>query len=413
MRDGCARFVSFGVHSRRKWPLVTVAVLVLAALVYCGVALLGSPRAPRAAAARTELVVTTKPASLPWPGYGQGAYGVVGGPVLATHGVQKSVPTASVAKLITVLCVLAKKPITATADGPTITFGPSDVAIYDKYVSEDGSVVPVRAGQRMSERTALEAILLPSANNVSDSLAIYAFGSLAKYRAYATGFLSAHGLHHTHMGSDASGFSPDTTSTASDLVKLGSLIMSNPVIAPIVSEETVDIPDSGTFHNVNDLLGSRGIVGIKTGNSDQDGGVFVGAVKTRVGGRTTTVITALAGAQSLDAVLTDSRVLLVAASKALVTVTVARAGEVIGRYDEVDGGHVDAVVRSKVTTTVVRGSTVRAAIRLRPIGYDAKAGDAVGTLVLPGTSARNNPALPVVLDRAPNEPGIGYRLLHP
>ena len=401
------------MRSRSKWLLVTAAVLVLAAVVYCSVALLGSPGDLRATAAQTQLVVKTKQASLPWPEYGQGAYGVVGGPVLATHGVQKPVPTASVAKLITVLCVLQKLPITATSNGPTITLRPSDVAIYDKYVAEDGSVVPVRAGQRISERTALEAILLPSANNIADSLAIYAFGSLADYRSYATGFLRAHGLVHTHIGSDASGFLPDTTSTATDLVELGSLVMSNPVIAPIVAEQTVRIPDSGTFHNVDTLLGADGIVGIKTGNSDQDGGVFVGAVRTRVGGRTTTVITALAGAQSLDGVLADSRALLVAASRSVVTVTVARAGEAVGRYAEPDGGHVDAVVRSDVTTTVVRGSTVRATIRLRPVGYDAKAGDVVGALHLPTGSGPDSRPVPVVLRQAPSEPGIGYRLLHP
>ena len=167
------------MRSRSKWLLITAVVLLLAVIGYCSVALLGSPGDLRAAAARTQLVVKTRAARLPWPAYGQGAYGVAGGPVLATHGVQKPVPTASVAKLITVLCVLKKLPLTPTTDGPTITLRKSDVAIYDKYVAEDGSVVPVRAGQRISERTALEAILLPSANNIADSLAIYAFGSLA------------------------------------------------------------------------------------------------------------------------------------------------------------------------------------------------------------------------------------------
>lgn len=398
------------MHSRRKLLALTAAVLALAIIVYCGAVLLGSPGELRPAAALTQLVVKTKPASLPWPAYGQGAYGVAGGPVLVTHGVQKPVPTASVAKLITVLCVIEKLPMSATSDGPTITLHASDVAIYDKYVSEGGSVVPVRAGQRITERTALEAILLPSANNVADSLAIHAFGSLSKYRSYATRFLRTHGLNHTHIGSDASGFLPDTTSTARDLVALGNLVMSNRVIAPIVAEQTVHIPGSGTFHNVDSLLGADGIIGIKTGNSDQDGGVFVGAVRTRLGGRNATVITALAGAPSLDGVLTDSRALLVAAAHALVTVTVAHNGQTLGRYDEPGGGHVDAVARGTVTTIVVRGTTVRAAVRLRTIGYDTKAGDVVGGLYVQGASSPNSP---VVLARAPSEPGIVYRLLHP
>ncbi len=203
--------------------------------------------------------------------------------------------------------------------------------------------------------------------------------------------MRAHGLDHTHIGSDASGFLPNTTSTAHDLVELGSLVMSNPVLAAIVSQDSVDIPESGTFHNVDTLLGTDGIVGIKTGNSDQDGGVFVGAVRTRVGGRPTTVITALAGAQSLDAVLTDSHTLLVAAAKALTTVTVARPGQPVGHYVGPDGARVDAVVRGTVTATVVRGTTVHAPVRLRPIGYDTKAGEVVGTLVVPGANAAGHP----------------------
>lgn len=386
-------------------------MVVVAVIAYCGVALFGSPGTLRAAP--IQLVVKTKPAELPWPAYGEGAYEVAGGPVLATHGAQRPVPTASVAKLITVLCVLSKRPLAAHSDGPTLTLHQSDVAIYRKYVAEDGSVVPVRAGQRITERQAIEAILLPSANNVADSLAIDTFGSLANYRAYATKFVRAHGLKHTHIGSDASGFLPDTTSTAKDLVQLGSLVMSKPVLASIVAEQSVTIPDSGTFNNVDTLLGSDGIVGIKTGNSDQDGGVFVGAVRTRVGGRPTTLITALAGAQSLDGVLSDSRTLLVAAAKTLTTVTLARAGEAVGHYVGPDGGRVAAVVRGAVTTTVVRGSTVHATARLRPIGYDAKAGDVVGTLDVPGSSGQDARSVPVVLARAPQEPGIGFRLLHP
>ena len=115
---------------------------------------------------------------LPWPAYGQGALAAQDYGILQTHGEQKAVPMASVAKVVTALAVLKQKPLAVGEQGPTITVNSDDVAIYNSYYTQGGSVVKVEAGEQISEYQALQALLIPSANNMADTLARWAFRSL-------------------------------------------------------------------------------------------------------------------------------------------------------------------------------------------------------------------------------------------
>lgn len=131
-------------------------------------------------------------------------------------------------------------------------------------------------GEQLSEYQMLEAMMLPSADNMADSLAIWAYGSLPAYQAAANQYLANHNINDTHVGVDASGLDPSTVSTAHDLVLLGEAAMQNAVLAEIVAKPSVNgFPLMGTISNTNTLLGQNGIVGAKTGNTDQAGGVFV------------------------------------------------------------------------------------------------------------------------------------------
>ena len=158
----------------------------------------------------SQLRVTTPATQLSWPASGQSAVGILGTGTALSHGTQMPVPTASTAKLITALTVLGIKPLALGEQGPTITLTASDMALYSSYLAQQGSDVQVTAGEQISEYQMLEAMLLPSANNMADSLAIWAFGSLPAYAQAANQYLDDVGLVETHVGSDASGFSPTT-----------------------------------------------------------------------------------------------------------------------------------------------------------------------------------------------------------
>ncbi|MEZ6331278.1 MAG: hypothetical protein R3B12_04715 [Candidatus Saccharimonadales bacterium] len=50
---------------------------------------------------------------------------------------------------------------------------------------------------------------------------------------------------------DASGLSPKTISSAEDLVRLGEYALDNPVIADIVAQESIDLPEGTQKINTN------------------------------------------------------------------------------------------------------------------------------------------------------------------
>lgn len=359
------------------------------------------------------LNITTSASKVPWPSYGQAAFGLSDGTVIATNGEQAPIAMASTAKIVTALAILQKHPLAANASGPVITLNDNDVALYKNYIAIRGSVTPVYSGQRLTERQALEALLLPSANNIADSLAIWAFGSINAYLTFANDYVKNQGLTNTRLGGDASGFLPNSASTARDLVKLGAVAMSNPTIASIVGQQTASIPGVGTVKNVNTLLGSNNIVGVKTGNNDQDLGVFVGAVTTTVNGKPVTLISAIADGPSLGRVLNDSANLLAVARTTFSNTTVVHKGDVLGTYQQTDGTSLQAIAASDLKVTVLRGDSVQAKVKLHSISYNTKSGSTVGDVSVAATKFTGPERISVILKQPPSKPSISYRLLHP
>ena len=174
-------------------------------------------------------------------------------------------PTASTAKMILGLAVMREKPFSLEESGETLTISADDYARYVWYVRNDGSNAAVRVGEEISEYDALAEVFLVSANNMADSLAIWAFGSLDNYREAATNMLTEWGIKNTVIGEDASGFSDTTTSTAEDLAIIGQKVLENPVLKEIVGTKTYTVPVMGTITNTNQILGKNRIIGVKTG----------------------------------------------------------------------------------------------------------------------------------------------------
>ena len=248
------------------------------------------PRADRALAYSTQTEQKT-PVLLPWPAYGQAAYGVADKQIIAVSSDQnKAVPIASLAKVITALAVLKAKPLAPGSQGPAITLTQADVDIFSSYVSKNGTVIPVEAGENISELQALQAMLMPSANNIADSLVIWAFGSVQAYSTYANNMLKELGIHHTTI-TDASGFSPSTVSTAQDMVAVGALYMKNPILQAIARQDEADVPLAGKIPNYNTLINKDGLMGIKVGDTDEAGRCFMLANIRTSGGTASTSVT--------------------------------------------------------------------------------------------------------------------------
>lgn len=351
---------------------------------------------------------------LVWPGNGQAAVGVMGTPILETNGGQAAAPIASAAKMITALTILRTKPLAIGESGPTITLTASDVALYNAYVAHQGSVVPVNAGERISQYQMLQAILLPSANNMADSLAIWAFGSLEAYATAANSYVSGLGLTQTHIGSDASGLAPSTTSSAQDLVALGKLAMQNPVMAQIVGQSTASgLPIVNTVKNVNFLLGTSSIVGIKTGNTDEAGGVFVAAARFSINNKPVTIVTAVVGAPSLFVAMKTSLALVSSAQTNFKSVPIITKGTTVGHYDLPWGGSTAAIASRDLNATTWTGNPIPSPVKLQPLPKDAQADQIVGSLTIPESAINQKQSIPIKLQTTPSQPTTWWRLTHP
>lgn len=310
--------IEHGYRKDRRWPLVSfVVLLVIATTSYA----LGSPYGKSQLQPQQVAQQLSKPAvalpieqpkitvPLPWPSYGQAAYGVADDGVLAQSKDEvEAVPIASLAKVITALAVLKQKPLAPGEQGPIITLTEEDITSYREYVAKSGTVVQVEVGEQISQYQVLQAMLMPSANNMSDTLARWAFGSVDAYNAYANEMLKELGFSKTIIA-DASGYSPDTKSTADEMVKIGLMYLRNPVLQEIASQPTATIPFAGVIYNNNDAINKDGIVGLKIGYTEAAGNTFL-AADVRGGDKDRMSVVAVLGAKNLSTAMKDAKTLL-------------------------------------------------------------------------------------------------------
>ena len=323
---------------RRKLALWTGPVVLAVALGGIG-AYVASP----AWAAR---VVQEVPATfvfpgaapqLPWPTAGQAGLSVAGIGELGTSGaVTTPVPIASVAKVMTAYQVLTDHPLGVGQDGPTITVTRDEAAAYARQVAVNESVVPVTNGEKLTERQALQALMLASAGNVALIVARWDAGSVDAFLARITATAAHLGMTHSTY-TDPSGLDRGTVSTAPDQLLLARAAMSLPAFAEIVGEKNAVIPVAGPIRNFNTLLGQDGVVGVKTGSTLAAGGCLMFAADVPLGGaaqrvqrllRVYGVVLGQQGTSStiLPHALTAAQRLVVAARSALGTATVAQGG---------------------------------------------------------------------------------------
>jgi D-alanyl-D-alanine carboxypeptidase (penicillin-binding protein 5/6) len=208
-----------------------------------------------------------------WPQLGQGAY-VLGDGQLVVSPHQQPVPIASLAKVMTAYLVLKHYPLNAGDSGPRFVVSQSDVSDTETRRREDQSIADVRAGEQLTERDALMAILLPSANNIAVLVAREVSGSVASFVTEMNATAHTLGMSDTTY-TDPSGFDDHTVSTALDQLRLAQVVADNSVLAAMMATPSYSLPVAGTVTNTNTLIGQDGFVGFKTGSDDAAGGCFM------------------------------------------------------------------------------------------------------------------------------------------
>jgi D-alanyl-D-alanine carboxypeptidase len=357
--------------------------------------------------------------SMPWPGQGQAAMDVNGIGSFGTSGAQKPVPIASIAKVMTVYLILRDHPMKTGDKGPKIKVDAAAQKHYETGKAENESVVKVTEGQQITEYEALQAVMLPSANNIAKLLARWDSGTGSEDAFVDKMNKTAEelGMKNTTY-TDPSGLDKTTVSTAEDLVKLGRAAMENPVFKEISKQPSYVDLNGDQQNNFFGLVPTVAI-GIKTGTTTAAGGNILFAAEKEVGGKTQTIIGAALGqygrngTANIDEVTAVVRKLIEAGQDALTAKTIVKKGDVVGQVDDGLGGTTPVVATKNVTAAGWSGLTVKLELDGPADGsvpHSAKAGTKVGTLSV-GDGGTDSPVkVPVALQRDLAEPGFSKKL---
>ncbi|MGW4727926.1 D-alanyl-D-alanine carboxypeptidase [Streptomyces shenzhenensis] len=350
-------------------------------------------------------------ASIPWPSGGQGALDVQGIGSFGSSGAQKPVPIASVAKVMTAYLILRDHPL-KDGEGPKI---PVDQTAQDQATADGESTVEVQAGDTITEREALEGVLIASANNVARLLARWDAGSEKAFVAKMNAAAKSLGMTDTTY-TDPSGLEKTTVSTAVDQVKLAKAAMQDASFREVARMMEYTDYKGAKHSNWNRLVGYNDVIGIKTGTTTAAGGNLVFAATREVDGETRTIVGAVLGQGPggsdntiLSGALDAGDKLIRAAQGALKPAKILKKGDVVGYVDDGLGGRTPVVSTKDVTAVGWAGLKVELSFAADDVPHTAKAGTKVGTLTV-GDGSSGAVKVPVALQKELTEPGFTDKL---
>lgn len=395
---------------RRRWSIVVSVTLLI--LVVVGAALFQFlrplPAVAAASSATGERRVAGDAATMPWPEKGQAAVAVQGVGTLATFGGDTPAPIASITKMMTAYLVLQDHPLAQGEQGPVVTISAGDVEDFKRRQAGEESVVAVAVGEPLSEYQLLQGLLLPSGNNLADTLARFDAGSVDAFVAKMNVTATSIQMTHTKFA-DTSGLSHQSQSTPGDLVLLAQKAMVLPAFAEIVKQPEATLPVAGRVFNVDAVLGQEGVVGIKTGSLPDIGiAGFAFAATAQVGAQTITILGAVTGQDSLEKAFNASKALIKTVRSGVKTERVVTAAAEVGSYRAPWGSRATVLAPKDVEMLTWPGLVVKTTVDLRPLSAPAPEGTAAGTMTVTlgdqVSKADLKTATPIP------EPGRGWRV---
>jgi D-alanyl-D-alanine carboxypeptidase (penicillin-binding protein 5/6) len=316
----------------------------------------------------SEVTAGTAPV-MPWPSRGSAAVGVQSLGLVASSGNEQAIPAASVAKVMTALVILEDKPLAKNDPGPTITITDTDVQSYNTDFANKESVVRVQTGEQITQLQLLQGLLIPSANNLSETLARWDTGSVDAFVAKMNARAVALHLTHTKFA-DTSGANPATVSTPSDLIALGMTAMKQEVFAQVVGMAMAELPVAGAVYNVDGVLGQSGIVGIKTGSGLNSGANFLFAANISVDGVPINFFGCVMGQLTLDDAFAAAKKLIGAMQSVLHVRKVLVKNQTVATYITPWGAQTDLVSTVDVELIEWPGMVLRQHLNAHPLVLD-------------------------------------------
>ncbi len=309
-------------------------------------------------------------------------------------------PIASTTKLMTALLALERLSL-------------DDVLVQVRYSAAPAeSVAGFKAGERVTVRDELRALMLVSANDAAATLAVRIAGSRAAFVRLMNARAKELGLRDTRYANPIGLDDPDNYSTAADLVKLALVLRTKAFFREVTNLPRTTIRSGAfprTLVNRNSLVRSTPAVsGVKTGHTSGAGYVLVGSA-TRRG---VTVLSVVLGTQSEAARNADSLALLRYGlgrySRRTAVAAGARFGTAGLRYRE---GRVPLVAGRRVVRVARKGEELEVRATGAPAELDGPLpqGARVGTIVV-RQRGKVVARVPLVTARAVTEAGAADRL---
>ncbi len=245
------------------------------------------------------------------------------------------------------------------------------------------SRIDLRPGERMAVADLLRALLLESANDAAETLAVRGTGSLDAFVARMNREARDMGLAHTQFANPVGLDDPGNHSSALDLARIARRVLANDFLAG-----TVDMPRARlttgartrVIANRNRLIARHPSVdGVKTGHTQSAGYVLVGSA-TRKGARLVTVVLGDPSEAARDA---DTLALLRYGFSRYRRVPAVRRGATLAhaQVEHYGDREVRLVAARRVSVTAREGQRVRTVVEAPgKLGGPLAAGAQVGTV---------------------------------
>lgn len=164
---------------------------------------------------------------------------------------------------------------------------PLDEVISIGSTYSEGKVMELKAGEKITIRSLIDALLVYSANDSAYNLANYHLKGISGFVAQMNILAAKYNLTDTHFTNFDGIHNDNHYSSVYDLAQLGRLAVKNPTIREVVKKDKLTVTDiTGQIRHelvsTNELLGKYPeIEGLKTGWTPEAGGCFVALINLR------------------------------------------------------------------------------------------------------------------------------------
>jgi D-alanyl-D-alanine carboxypeptidase (penicillin-binding protein 5/6) len=173
---------------------------------------------------------------------------------------------------------------------------------------------------------------------------------------------------------------------------------------------SVDLPVIGRLVNTNELLGTVGVNGIKTGTTDEAGACLLFSATLMGGSKPVTVIGVFLGGVTHEQIDNDIERLIASIAPAFREVQLTKAGQDYGSYTTA-WGQTAALVSDRDSSAVVWSNTpISVSVQAQSLQL-ASVGEIVGAVTI--VIGNSTSSVPLILNASLTDPGPWWHLTHP